>query len=72
MRYFYEDKDTGKVAEIDKETARRWLDGNWKEEYLDDIFDNDRMFRLYTAFSTIWTQTDNGLVPMAGFIGVVG
>lgn len=39
---------------------------------LDDIFDNDRGFRLETSYSVVWTKNEKGQVPMAGFYGIVG
>ena len=73
MRYFkqYKDKDA-EAVEITREEAKRTLEGWWQEDCLTDIFENNREFRLYTAYSTVWTQTDDGLVPIAGFYGIVG
>lgn len=73
MKYFIQHKEPdAKAEEITKEKAKSYLEGNWKQEYLDDIFDNGKSFRLWTPFSYIWTKTDDGLEPMAGFVGVVG
>ncbi len=71
MTYFklYKDKDA-KAVEITKEEARKTLDNYWNKESLDDIFDNEKSFRLYTPFAYVWTKTADGAVPMAGFIGV--
>lgn len=57
--------------EVTKEEARKTLEGYYKAEALDDIFDNGKGFRLATAYSEIWTSK-NGFVPMAGFYGIVG
>lgn len=58
--------------EVAKEKARETLDGYYKKEALDDIFDNNRGFRLETSYSVVGTKDDEGLVPMAGFYGIVG
>ena len=72
MRYFKEYKKDGATAfEITKEKARQTLEGYWKEEALDDIFNNEKPFRLFTPFSYVWTQTEDGLVPQPGFFGVI-
>ena len=70
LKQFRDGRET--VTEITKEQARHYLEGYWKPEFLDDILNNDRAFRLWTPFSFIWTKDDNGLIPMAGFMGVVG
>ena len=72
MKYFKQYKDGSEAREITKEEARQTLDGHWKPEVLDDIFDNEKGFRLWTPFSIVWTKTENGLVPIGGFYGVVG
>lgn len=72
MKYFKQYKDEAKGFEITKEEARNALEGHWDKEMLDDIFCNNKGFRLYTPFSEIWTVSDDGLVPMAGFYGIVG
>ena len=59
-----------KPCEITKDEARKTLEGYWKAEALNDIFDNGKMFRLYTPFSVVETQSDDSLVPEAGFYGV--
>lgn len=71
MRYFQQYKEpNAEVIEITKERARFVLEGNWKEEMLEDIFENNKSFRLFTPFSKIWTMDEKGLVPMPGFYGV--
>lgn len=62
--------ENSKPIEITKSEARFFLDGYWKAEALNDIFDNEKMFRLYTPFSIIETQSEDGLVPQSGFFGV--
>ena len=72
MTYFKQYKEVNaKPFEISAEEARHALDGNWKSEYLDDIFNNNKCFRLYTPFAEIYTKTDEGLVPIPGFYGVI-
>lgn len=58
------------AREISKEEARLRLDDNWSKEALDDIFNNNKAFRLYTGWRDIWTVSDDGLVPQPGFYGV--
>ena len=71
MKYFKRYKENGAESfEISKEEARRTLEGYWKLEALDDIFDNEKSFQLWTPFSTVWTMDKDGLVPMPGFQGV--
>lgn len=71
MKYFKIYKETGAEAEeITKAEAKRTLEGWWKQEALDDIFDNEKAFHLWTAFAEVWTKDADGCVPMAGFIGV--
>lgn len=73
MRYFKQYKEDGAVAiEIGKEEAKHNLEGWWKQDALDDIFGNEKEFRLYTPYVDVWTQNEQGLVPMPGFYGTVG
>lgn len=73
MKYMRKNKEFKSVAEeIIWEEARLLLEGYWVAESLDDIFENDRLFRLYTPDIDVWTVSDNGMVPMPGFYGVVG
>ena len=72
MKYFKRYKDELRVYEVSKEEARRTLEGYWNPESLKDIFDNNKCFQLFTPYSIVWTQDDMGLVPIAGFYGVVG
>ena len=73
MKYFKRFKEAGAEAfEITKEEAKQTLEGYWKQEALDEIFEQETGFRLFTPYSTVWTQTDDGLVPIPGFYGTVG
>lgn len=71
MKYMKRFKGKEEVFEITKEQAKETLFGYWKDNFLDDIFDNNKAFRLDTHFSEVWTVNDDGLVPIAGFYGVV-
>lgn len=73
MKYFkqYREPDAKKF-EVTKEEAKTTLEGHWAEDALKDIFENDRMFRLYTPWAEVWTQDNKGMLPMAGFYGIVG
>lgn len=71
MKYFKKYKEAGaEPVEVTKEEAKRTLEGWWDQKALDDIFDKGAAFHLWTAFAEVWTKDDNGLVPMAGFIGI--
>ena len=73
MTYWKQYKEQGsKAVEITKEQARETLEGHWAKESLDMIFNEGLGFRLYTPFAEVWTKTEDGLVPMAGFYGIVG
>ena len=73
MKYWKMFKDGRcKVVEITKEEAKKTLTGYWDKKFLNDIFKNDKAFQLDTPYSIIWTENEFGLVPMAGFYGVVG
>ena len=72
MKYFLQYKDSDQIAEIPKSEAKRHLEGCWKQDWLDDIFENDICFRLYTPYVDVWTEDDQGRVPIAGFYGIVG
>ena len=73
MKYFKQLKESGaQVVEVSKEEARRTLEGWWKDEALDEIFENNVQFRLWTAFCEVWTEDENGFGPIAGFYGTVG
>ncbi len=72
MRYFKQFKEIGATPkEIAKEDARRTLDGWWEEEALDDIFSNEKQFRLWTPVSEVWTKDEDGRTVEAGFYGFI-
>ena len=71
MRYFKQYKEINATPfEITKEEARKTLEGYWIEDAINDMFENDKQFRLFTPFSTVWTMDEKGKVPMAGFYGI--
>lgn len=71
MRYFKQHKEINATPfEITKEEARKTLENYWIEDAINDMFENDRQFRLFTPFSTVWTKDENGNIPMAGFYGI--
>lgn len=72
MKYLSIIRGEKQVEEISKDRARFLLEGAYEKEAVNDIFDNNRSFRLQTMTRDIWTQTDDGLVPIAGFYGIVG
>ena len=72
MKYYKMYKGTQFAPqEVTKENARKTLEGYYKKEALDDIFNNDREFRLATSYSVVWTKNEKGQVPMAGFYGII-
>lgn len=71
MKYFKQYKEINATPfEITKEEARETLESYWIEDAINDMFENDRQFRLFTPFSTVWTKDENGKVPMSGFYGI--
>lgn len=73
MTYWKMYKEDGATSfEITKDEAKRTLEGYWDEGALNDIFENEKPFRLYTPFAEVETKTENGMMPMAGFYGVCG
>jgi len=71
MRYYKQYKEINATPfEITKEEARETLESYWIEDAINDMFENDRQFRLFTPFSTVWTKDENGKVPMSGFYGI--
>lgn len=60
MKYYTKIRDTEKVRQVTADEARRLLTGYWKEECLDDIFGGGRRFKLWTAYSEVWTVDDRG------------
>ena len=71
MKYFKRYKDEEEATEITKDEARKSLEGWYDPAMLDIIFNEEKGFRLFTAYAYIWTQTEDGLVPMAGFYGFI-
>lgn len=71
MKYMSMVKGETQVEEITEERARFLIENCYIKEFVDDLFDNHRCFRLQTMTRTIWTKTDDGLVPMPGFLGVI-
>lgn len=72
MKYLTRMHLDDKVVELSKEEAKSKLEGCYRQEFLDEIFDSEIGFRLYTPYRDIWTQDDKGRVPIAGFYGTVG
>lgn len=70
MKYYKLFKEDGATEEVTKEEALRTLDGWFKKDFLDDVFNNEKVFRLYTPTSEVWVKTDEGEVPIAGLYGV--
>lgn len=56
MKYFTRINRERQVEEISKETARSFLERAYEKEIVDDIFNNNRMFRLDTFTRVIWTD----------------
>lgn len=72
MRYYKQYKEINATPfEIAKEEARKTLEGYWIKDAVNDMFENDRQFRLFTPFSIVWTMDENGNIPMAGFYGIL-
>lgn len=65
MTYYTKIKGSDAVRQVKKEEARRLLTGYWTEGCLRDIFGNDRMFRLWTTFSEVWSKDAEGNVMEA-------
>lgn len=63
-------KNTEESKVISKEEARQSLDGHWSDEMLNDIFTNGKEFRLFTPWAIIWTETEEGMIPVPEFYGV--
>lgn len=72
MRYLSVILETGKQEELTAERARFCLKGMYNEAFVDELIDKGQGFRLRTAYRDIWTETDDGLVPIAGWYGTVG
>ena len=58
------------IEELTTERTRFLLKGCYKEGAVDDIIDNGKRFRLKTMTREIWTEAEDGLVPIPGFYGV--
>lgn len=72
MKYFKQYKEPdAKAFEVTKEEARKTLEGHWSNDVLDEIFNEEKPFRLWTPYSVVWTKK-RGKVPMAGFYGICG
>lgn len=72
MKYFTMRHGEKEPMQITKDKAEWFLGGCYKKEAVRDIFENDREFRLRTPYRVIWTETEDGLVPVPGFEGIVG
>lgn len=72
MTYFkaYKEKRAD-IIEITKDEAKDILTGWWKDDFIERIFNDEVSFRLYTPYLEVWTKTEDGLVPMAGFYGAI-
>ena len=51
--------------QITKEEARYFLEGCYVKEFVDDIINNDKFFKLHTPIRMIWTKNADGEVPDA-------
>lgn len=71
MEYFKLYEGEREPMQITKQEAKDALDGWWKEDFLSDIFEQEKVFRLYTPYCKVWSVSEDGLMPMAGFYGVV-
>ena len=61
MRYLSMIKGEREVEELSKERVESLLKACYNEEFVDDIIDNSKAFRLMTSFREIWTETyENG------------
>ncbi len=56
MKYFVIDKSNGKTEEIPKEKAMEILEGWWNQPLIQDIFTHNKLFKLYTPFSVIYSE----------------
>ena len=74
MKYFKRDKKIcSKKNEITREEAYLILSTNWDDsmDLLNNIFTHETAFRLRTPCSIIWTQDEDGKIPMPGFYGII-
>lgn len=58
MNYYFKYKAENEVEQISKERAKEMLTGWWKDEYLNDLFENNKPFRSWTAFVEVWTDDE--------------
>ena len=73
MKYYKMYKKEGaEKFEISKEEAYNSLERWWNKEALDKIFKNNNAFRLFTPYCDVWAETEDGIVPIAGFYGIAG
>lgn len=56
MKYLSLVKGETEVEELTKERARFLLENCYYKEFVDDLFDNNKEFRLQTMTREIWTQ----------------
>lgn len=55
MKYVKYYKGTNAPFDVTKEEAKSTLEGYWNPEFLNDIFDNEKSFRLETPYSIVFT-----------------
>ena len=72
MKYYLKLKESGKTKEITELEARYHLAKQFNEDYVAALFELRKAFRLEWEFGEIWTKTEEGHVPTAGFYGVCG
>ena len=69
MKYFASTVD-GVTEEVSADKARFILEGRYRKDCVDDLFDNEKSFRLQGLLRTVWTETEDHLSPIPGFFGV--
>ena len=70
IKYFKRFFDENEPYEISKDEARNYLSACYNPDFIDEIIDGSKIFRLNTMFSQIWTETADGKTPAAGFYGL--
>ena len=50
-------------VQITKEEARWFLESCYVKEFVDDIINNDKIFKLHTPTRMVWTKSADGYVP---------
>lgn len=70
MKYFARIHGEDEIKEISKDRAKFLLEGAYYKYFVKDILKNGKSFRLQTPWREIWTESDDGKVPMPGFYGV--